>query len=173
MPRRARNRAQFALEHGFEKRARALAGGLARFGASFGPIEVEGKTVTTSALLSLLRAVEERREEQRDALVAARQKLVALEAAVLAAEPWVRNLPTLIKLKFGASNAELVHFGIRPARRKRPSPETQLAASAQGKLTRAERHTMGARQRQAIRSTGQLRVVVLGADGQPIEKKRR
>ncbi len=62
---------------------------------------------------------------------------------------------------FGKGNPLLMQFGIKPRAKARPlTPEQLVLRAAKVRGTRAARHTMGARQKAAVKSDGKLVVTV-------------
>jgi hypothetical protein len=69
---------------------------------------------------------------------------------------------------FGKGNPLLTQFGIKPRGKTRAlTPEQQVLRAAKVRATRAVRHTMGARQKAAVKSDGKLTLSVQteGASG--------
>jgi hypothetical protein len=62
-------------------------------------------------------------------------------------------LRSVIQGHFGKANVEVLDFGMSPVKRGKRTVASKAVAIARSLATRAERHTMGKRQRAAIRST--------------------
>ncbi len=88
--------------------------------------------------------------------VAAQHAAIAKGAGVLT------DLKTLVKSQLGSSEGVLGDFGFTSPSRQTPDEATKAAAVAKRAATRAARHTMGKRQRLAVKGD------VKGADTTPV-----
>jgi len=100
--------------------------------------------------------------EQVDQLREAYRKAVAdRDAQSQATETFVTQLDGGLKAYFGGDTATLAKFGI--AQRKQPTPmtaEERLQRKTKLQETRKLRHTMGSRQKQAVKSEGEPTITV-------------
>lgn len=101
---------------------------------------------------------------------------VELLRAQLAQQEKVRNaslaslrtdlatLKTAVSSQFGNGSPQVAQFGFKPPKARTPlTPAQKVARAAKANATRALRGTMGSRQRQAIKATGDFTVVVTPA----------
>jgi hypothetical protein len=93
------------------------------------------------ARIAWLGAVKAARDEREKSLAA----ITAVRQAILAA--------------FADSADTLGGYGLKPRKQRVTSPQTQVVAAAKARATRAARHTMGSRQKQAVK--GDVKDVVL------------
>jgi hypothetical protein len=103
------------------------------------------------------------------------QQIVAKAARMQVQNASGANHELYTKLKdaviayFGKGNPQLTQFGIKPRGKARAlTPEQQVLRAAKVRATRAARHTMGSRQKAAVKSDGKLTLSVQteGAGGQ-------
>jgi hypothetical protein len=74
---------------------------------------------------------------------------------LVAVRNYAKDLRASLEGFFGPRNPQLLQFGIKQRGAKRAPTAAQLALrAAKAKATRSLRHTMGARQKQAVRATG-------------------
>jgi len=91
------------------------------------------------------------RDEVR-ALQVARQ---ARSQGLVAVRHYAKDLRAALEGFFGPRNPQLLQFGIKQRGSPRPTSSADVALrAAKAKATRALRHTMGARQKLAVRATG-------------------
>jgi hypothetical protein len=62
------------------------------------------------------------------------------------------SIKSLVESRFGKGSPQLLTFGFTPAKPRKISVEAKAAGIAQGKRTRAARHTMGTKQRLEIKA---------------------
>jgi hypothetical protein len=105
-------------------------------------------------VISVYKAV----EAQQLAIVAARKQLKNASAAD---HRLYTQLKDALIAFFGRGNPLLVQFGINAKGSKRPlTSEQKVLSAARARATRAARHTMGARQKAAVKSDGKLTLSV-------------
>ncbi|MBS2027828.1 MAG: hypothetical protein JST54_08005 [Deltaproteobacteria bacterium] len=120
-------------------------------GVTYDQAKLQAKLET---LLAMYEQVDQRREEYRKA-VADR------DAQAQATETFVTQLDGGLKAYFGGDTAVLAKFGI--ALRKQPAPmsaEERLQRKTKLQETRRLRHTMGSRQKQAVKAEGEPTITV-------------
>jgi hypothetical protein len=97
-------------------------------------------------------------EAQQLAVVVARKQLKNASAAD---HRLYTQLKDALVAFFGRGNPLLVQFGINAKGSKRAlTPEQKVLSAAKARATRAARHTMGARQKAAVKSDGKLSLSV-------------
>jgi hypothetical protein len=77
--------------------------------------------------------------------------LAAERSALLAFTSNRALMKTFLEARYGKGSPELLKFGFTPAKPRKVSVKAMAAGIEQGKLTRAERHTMGKKQRLEIK----------------------
>jgi hypothetical protein len=113
---------------------------------------VANKTVTAAEAVATLQA----RIDATNAVSTARaalQNLLEAERKELAdTKQFVLELLHAVKIRFSGAADVLADFGISPPKtRKVPSPEKKALAVKRGQATRAARHTLGPKQKLAIK----------------------
>ncbi len=94
--------------------------------------------------LALLAAVDQVRVQLAARLDAARRSYAGMQALV-------RDLKAYLRVMYASSRETLNDFGMQPARKRKRTITTKLAAIAKSKATRVTRHTMGPKQRAKLR----------------------
>jgi hypothetical protein len=98
----------------------------------------------------------------RSLIAAIIQKRPMDEATALA---FLTDLEAGVAAAFGVDSQVLVQFGFTPRKKRAPlSPEKLVVRAAKAKLTRAKRHTLGSRQKEALRAA-ETPAVTIGPDG--------
>jgi hypothetical protein len=145
---------------------RSLESGVQQYMAS-DTITIASQTYTGAELLARIQvsldsatSVQEARGALTDAI--AKDRLVRKREA-----SFLQDLRLVIGLRFSNSTETLQAFAIQPKKkRKPPSVQESLAAAAKLRATRAERRTMGKRQKAAIKGnvTG-VKITPVTSDG--------
>jgi hypothetical protein len=133
-------------------RAGLLIAGLGKHPATVGSLTIGSVPYTPAELAALLQTLVDLRRAVTDAQAAAQTKLANERAQAPALRSLMSALVTILKTSFGNSPDILADFGLTP--RKVPAPLTvdaKRAAAAKRKATRAARHTMGSKQRLAVK----------------------
>jgi hypothetical protein len=112
----------------------------------FGATSYTGPTI-----VSALQTVADVINATDPAKAAYQAALSAEELALENAKPLLSGLHQVIYGQFGTSVAILADFGLAPHKTATLTPEQKAAATAKAKATRAARHTMGSKQKQAIK----------------------
>jgi hypothetical protein len=111
---------------------------------SFTPAQVEASLQT---LIDLRTAVQQ-------AQSVAKAKIVAEAAQAPSLRSQMAAFVTYVKATFGSSPDALADFGLKPRKARTPLTIDQLAtAAAKRAATRAARHTMGTKQKKAVKGT--------------------
>jgi hypothetical protein len=111
---------------------------------SFTPAQVEASLQT---LINLRTAVDE-------AQAVAKAKIVAEAAQAPSLRSQMAALVAFVKATFGASPDALADFGLKPRKARTPLTIDQMAqAAAKREATRTARHTMGSKQKKAVKGT--------------------
>jgi hypothetical protein len=153
---------------GFEKRAQQMRAGVEKYLPADETLVVCGKRWTQAELVQALKSAEQLYIDVRDARAALRQKLLDRQAKVRPHAELVANLADALRGYHGRTSAKLAEHGIRTgARKPRTGPATVLAA-AKAKLTRKARHTLGPKQKLAIKAPGAPTLAIYAPDGAPL-----
>jgi len=114
---------------------------------------VQGKPVTVTQAIAVLQA-------RVDAIMAAQAAKVALAKAVALrraelgqTDAFVNSLVTALRGMYAGDPALLAQFGQQPRKSTPLTAEQKVAASERRAATRRARHTMGAKQKLAIKGT--------------------
>ena len=118
-------------------------------------IVIEGQSVSVSTLVTELQGYAMVYQAVEDAEQVYKKAIAARDAVAPGAQGRRDALRASIKGTLGRTNPDLETYGISPDKEQRAlTAEEEVAKVAKAKATRAARHTMGKRQRQAIK--GQL-----------------
>jgi hypothetical protein len=160
------------IRTGFEKRAQQMRAGVEKYLPTDETLVVCGKRWTQAELVQALKSAEQLYIDVRDARAALRQKLLDRQAKVRPHAELVANLADALRGYHGRTSAKLAEHGIRTGARPQRSTQATLLAATRAKLTRKARHTMGPKQKQAIKASGNPSLVIFAPDGRPLEGER-
>jgi ABC-type transporter Mla subunit MlaD len=134
------------------------------------PVVLEGQSYTSQSLVELLQSlvdaltkVDTAKAQWSDTL----QQMAGLKAEVV---PVVGALRSYLLTTNGSSPSVLGDYGLSPRKRKTPlTGEQRAAATAKARATRAARHTMGSKQKVAVKGdvTGVVVTPVTAPGGSP------
>jgi hypothetical protein len=111
-----------------------------------------GKVSTMAELVSELQGYATIYKAADDATMARDKALLAREAIAPTAGARSEEIRAAVKAALGRKNPELASFGMTPDQTPAPlTVEQKTAAAAKAKATRAARHTMGPKQKKAIK----------------------
>jgi hypothetical protein len=130
-----------------------LIDGFNRNGAAIPPILIAGTTATTNDIIATLQG---RIDASRQVLSARATWQAAVQADRLEQEKTKRFLSGLrqtLLVAFDGKIDTLADFGLAPRRVHVATPEENLARTQKILATRAARHTMGSKQKAAIKGT--------------------
>jgi hypothetical protein len=128
-----------------------LADGLTQHASRITSFLIDGTEVTTNDLMTILqgRILASKTSESSRATWQSAVKAEAVERAQT--KTAISGLKQSLIVAFGREIDTLADFGLTPRRPRVVTPEVQVAAVAKAKATRAARHTMGKRQKAAIK----------------------
>jgi hypothetical protein len=113
---------------------------------------IEGESISVTALVVELQGYATAYQAVEDAELVYRKALTAREALAAGAQGRRDAIRASIKGALGRMNPGLGAYGISPDKDPRAlTAEEEVAKVAKGKATRAARHTMGKKQRLAIK----------------------
>jgi len=130
----------------------ALLDGLKAQEPTLAPFTIAESVVKTADVVAML----EKRIAAADAVPPAKaawhDAVKAAQAARTSTETTVSGVRQALLGIFGTSTQKLAAFGLKPRKaRTPPTAEKKAAAAAKAKATRAARHTMGSKQKQAVK----------------------
>jgi hypothetical protein len=156
---------------GFEKRAQQMRVGLQKYLPVGETLVIHGKRWTQPQLVQVLQSAERLYADVRDARATLRQKLLDRQAGVRPCAELVSDLAMVLRGYHGRTSPKLAEHGIRAGARPPRTAEAHTLAQAKARLTRAARHTLGRKQRQAIKAPGNPSLAIFGPDGKPLSGK--
>jgi len=135
--------------------------------ASAQPVMLLGVPRMPAEIAASLRSFADLRAEVEAARASLRAKLALEAGSAPAMRAFLTAYVTYLRAAYGSSPDILASFGLAPRTRPQSTVETKLVAVAKNKATRAARHTMGSRQKKAIRGdvTGVVVTPVRGGPG--------
>src|SRR5450631_2330572 len=142
------------IRTGFEKRAQQMRVGVQKYLPAGETLVVNGRRWTQAQLVQQLQAAERLYTDVRDARAALRQKLLDRQAQVRPHAELVADLALVLRGYHGRESPKLAEHGIRTGARPPRTSRALTVAAAKARLTRAARHTMGPKQKQAIKAPG-------------------
>jgi hypothetical protein len=157
-----------AVRTGFEKKAQQMRTGLQQHLPPNTTLVVKGVAYTQGQLVQAMKEAERLYVAVRDARTALRQALLDRQAKVLPLAELHADLAMSLRGYFGRSSVKLADLGVRHGARPARSVRAQTLAQAKARLTRAARHTMGRKQRLAVRAPGTPSLIVFDPQGKPI-----
>ena len=114
------------------------------------PIVLGGQTVQPQVLLTAFQAALAAEADLDAARTAAKQKQQARDLAVGKARTFLAELHAYAQATYGKTSPILEDFGFKPTVAVVKPVKVKAQAVERGALTRAARHTMGPKQREAI-----------------------
>jgi hypothetical protein len=157
-----------AVRTGFEKRARQMRGGLQKHLPANTTLVVKGVAYTQVQLVQAMQEAERLCTEVRDARAVLRQKLLDRQVGLRPLAELHSDLALSLKGYFGRTSAKLSELGVRSGARSQRSVHTNVLAQAKARMTRAARHTMGRKQKLAIKGVGSPSLIVFDSKGEPV-----
>jgi hypothetical protein len=132
----------------------ALIDGLTKYAQTFPVFFVGGASFKTSDIVATLEAcltAASAVQPMRAAWLAAVKANATQRAS---ARKLVLGVKQQLQVMFDGSIDTLAEFGLKPRKeRTAPTPEQQIVTAARAKATRAARHTMGTKQKKAVKGT--------------------
>ncbi len=119
-----------------------------------GPLTIDGQEYTAATLTQVLQSLGDALSAVDSANAAWKDALQNLATTNAKVEPIVSAYRTWIVATFGSAPATLADFGVTPRKVRTPATTAQTAeAIAKRNATRAARHTMGSKQKEAVKGT--------------------
>jgi hypothetical protein len=149
--------------------AALMIAGIAKHYASISTVMVDGASYTPAQLTASLQTLVDLRSAVDAARAAFEAKVENERSQLPALRKLVNALSTVVRGTFGNSPDVLTDFGITPRKAATPlTIEQKAAAAAKRSSTRQARHTMGTKQRQAIKGSVTGIVITPATAPQPV-----
>jgi hypothetical protein len=123
-------------------------------------IRLGGVDQKKADVVSELKAVLAQYARVDNAAAVARAERAQLHEALPAAYRMLRHLRAALVVFLGQDNPDLEKFGVRIREPRKPTVQRKALAAEKARRTRALRGTMGPRQKEAIRYTGEPPLVL-------------
>jgi hypothetical protein len=136
-----------------EQRVRKLIAGTLKHPPA-GPLTVDGQSLTADALVQVLQGLVDALAKVSAARAAWQEALNEMHDVHAKVVPFIGRYRSVLAGMYGDAPATLEDYGLTP--RKVPVPKTaeqKAAAASLRKATRAVRHTMGKRQKKALKAS--------------------
>jgi hypothetical protein len=128
-----------------------LSDGVTKHATAIPAIAIAGKSMTTQEIVATLQS----RIDSAKAVVSTRatwQATVQSDRALRdKTKTFVSGLKQAVLAAFAGQVGALADFGLTPRKLRVSTPDQKLAAAAKAKATRAARHTMGSKQKAAVK----------------------
>jgi hypothetical protein len=131
--------------------AKQLIAGVEKHLGNMTQVVFTGGPFTPAQLTSKLQSIVTLRSDVDAAKAATKAKVAVERADMPALDAFWGALVAYVKATFGASPEVLADFGIAPKARAQLTVEEKAAAAAKRAATRTARHTMGTKQRKAVK----------------------
>ena len=133
------------------------------------PIVILGSPSTPAEITTKLQSIVNLRSDVETAKAATKAKLATEAASMPSLLAFMSAFETYVKAAYGASPDVLADYGIHPKPRAPLTVEQKAAAAAKRAATRAARHTMGTKQKAAVKGdvTGVIVTPVIAPKPQP------
>jgi hypothetical protein len=141
-----------------------LSAGLAKHASTFNSFIPAGKTVRTADVIALLQGRKNTGTAAASGKTAWQAALAADRSELARTDAVVSGIKQSLQLMCEGSVDVLADFGLSPRKPRAVSPAVKVIAAAKAKATRAARHTMGPKQKAAIRGSLEGVKLVVKAD---------
>ena len=148
--------------HGLELRADTVIQGLLKaLPPSVTQLTVDTVTYQIPDLVKTVQGAVQPWKDTREAHAVIRQNMANRPADRARLIDLLSGVRDAVKTVVGSRSETLTQFGFKPKRSRKPmSPEKQAIAVAKAKLTRARRHTLGKRQKEALGKADVSQIVI-------------
>lgn len=133
-----------------------LVDGLTKNKTRITALPIGGRNVTPDDAIAVVQSRITASNATLSAKATAKAELEAERALRAQTKPFVSSLRQVIRSMFGASPDLLADFGLVPHKPRKANPQKKVDAAGKAKATRALRHTMGKKQKAAIKAAGPL-----------------
>jgi hypothetical protein len=134
--------------------AKQLIAGVAKHLSNVSTLTIDNGTFTPAQIEASLQALIDLRTTVEEAKAATMAKIATENTQAVPLRRQLSALVAYVRASFGDAPDVLADFGLKP--KKAPTPltiEKMAAASAKRAATRAARHTMGSKQKKAVKGT--------------------
>ena len=131
--------------------ATQLIAGVAKHLTTTTPVVILGSSFTPAEITAKLQSIVNLRTDVDAAKAATKAKLAAEATDMPSLRTFMSAFVTYVKAAYGASPDVLADFGIHPTTRAPLTVQQKAAAAAKRASTRAARHTMGTKQKSAVK----------------------
>jgi hypothetical protein len=148
-----------------------LADGLVKHAVALPTLAIAGTSVTTNSIVTTLQS---RMASAKTVLSTRATWQAAVQADIALRDktnPFVAGLKQAILVAFAGQVDVLADFGLTSRKPRVLTPDAKLAAVTKAKATRAARHTMGSKQKAAIKGAVPPATPVASAPATPDTKK--
>jgi hypothetical protein len=133
-----------------------MIGGLAKHKAVMPFLPIGGKTVTPDEAIQVLRTRIDASNRSLATRASAQAAVLAERSERAQTRQFVSSLRLVIRAMFEGSADILADFGLALRKQHKADPQKKVTAAEKAKATRALRHTMGKKQRAAIKATAPI-----------------
>jgi hypothetical protein len=130
--------------------------GLTKHKAVITALAIGGRMLTPDDVIATFQARIDASNEALTTKASATAAVLAERAERARTKRFVSSARQVVRSMFGESVDLLADFGLAPPRPRRIDPQKKVEAAAKSKATRKLRHTMGKKQKAAIKATGPL-----------------
>jgi hypothetical protein len=132
-----------------------LIDGLNKHKAVITALPIEGKTLTPAETIALVQARIDASSLSLTTKASAKAAVLAERAERASTKKFVSSLRQVIRSMFTSAD-DLADFGLTLPKPRKANPQKKVSAAVKAKATRVLRHTMGKKQKAAIKATGPL-----------------
>jgi hypothetical protein len=118
-------------------------------------LPIEGKTLTPAEAIAIVQARIDASHLSLTTKASAKAAVLAERTERAATKKFVSALRQVIRSMFPSAD-DLADFGLTLPKPRKANPQKKVTAAAKAKATRTLRHTMGKKQKAAIKATGPL-----------------
>ncbi|HEY4014171.1 MAG TPA: hypothetical protein VGM06_12590 [Polyangiaceae bacterium] len=129
----------------------ALADGLGKHASAITSIVIGGVSQTTADIVAVLQARIDSANAAQTTWATWRNAVAADRAERTKTQAYVSGVKQALLVAFTGQVDALADFGMTPRKPRVVTPEEKVTAAAKAKATRAARHTMGKKQKAAIK----------------------
>src|SRR5262249_49881170 len=130
--------------------------GLTKHKADITALPIGGKSLTPDEAIAVVQARIDASNEALSTKATAKAAVQAERAERAETRQFVSSLRQVIRSMFGTSADKLADFGLAPPKLRKANPQKKVTAAKLAKATRTLRHTMGKKQKAAIKATRPL-----------------
>jgi hypothetical protein len=130
-----------------------LIDGLKKHEQALASLFIDGVSAKTADIVAVLQARGDAAKRTLATRATWQEAVLAERNERAKSKTLVSGLRQALKVAFANSPEALADFGLSPRKAAATTPEKRVAAAAKAKATRAARHTMGPKQKKAVKGT--------------------